>query len=100
MFRYLAALIWPLGMVIILGAAFLTSRRSQVAAAGPAGRHHSRRASSGSAVAGALSGSARVLIVAVAGAILTFGVMCLVGILVVHHGLAIDKPVFRWISTH
>ena len=58
MFRYLAALIWPVGMAIILGAAFLTSRRSQVilvtTAGHPrreagqrptreAGRHHSRR---------------------------------------------------------
>ena len=26
--------------------------------------------------------------------------MCLLGLLVVNHGLAIDKPVFNWISTH
>ncbi len=46
------------------------------------------------------SGSARLVAVAVAGAVVAFGVMCLLGLLVVNHGLAIDKPVFHWISTH
>jgi hypothetical protein len=127
MSRYLVALIWPLGMAIILGAAFLASRRSQVAlvpparSAGPAGsasraarnashaagnasrgagRRRGRRAAQGSGVAEAIAGSARFIVVAVAGAVLAFGVMCLLGMLVVKHGLTIDKPVFSWITTH
>ena len=65
MFRYLVALIWPAGMAIILGAAFLASRRSQVIPDGPAGavreagRHHSRRAGHGSSIAEAVAGSAQ-----------------------------------------
>ncbi len=113
MFRYLAALIWPVGMAAIFGVAYLASRRSQVIPDGPArpgghtghpgreaGRHHSRRAASGSGMADMLRGSARLVVVAVAGAVVAFGVMYLLGLLVVHHGSAIDKPVFNWISTH
>lgn len=106
MFRYLVALIWPAGMVIILGAAFLASRRGQVIPDGPAvavresGRHHSRRAGSGSPVAEVVAGSARIVVVSVIGAVVAFGLMCLLGLLVVNHGSAIDKPVFGWISTH
>jgi PAP2 superfamily len=103
MSKYLVALIWPAGMAIILAAAFLASRRAGHVAAGPhgghAGRRHSRRAA-GSAVSEVIGGSFRCVAVAVAGAVVAFGVMCLLGLLVVNHGLTIDKPVFNWISTH
>jgi PAP2 superfamily len=108
MSKYLVALIWPAGMAIILGAAFLASRRAGwpeasgrrgAPEASHAGRRHSRRAS-GSALSEAISGSARFVAVAVAGSIVAFGVMCLLGLLVVNHGLSIDKPIFHWISTH
>jgi hypothetical protein len=107
MFRYLAALIWPVGIAIILVVAYLISRRSQVLAVTTigtpsrvAGRHHSRRAASGAGFSEGISGSARLLVVAVAGVVATFGLMCLLGLLVVHQGASIDKPVFQWISTH
>jgi PAP2 superfamily len=132
MFRYLAVLIWPVGMAIILGAAFLASRGSRDVpvtitgretgypdrapgernhaagnpnrgAANPnraAGRHHSRRAASGSSFPEGIAGSAILIVVAVAGAVATFGLMCLLGVLVVHQGPAIDKPVFHWIVNH
>jgi hypothetical protein len=107
MFRYLAALIWPVGIAIILVVAYLISRRSQVIAVTTigtpsrvAGRHHSRRAASGAGFSEGISGSARLLVVAVAGVVATFGLMCLLGLLVVHQGASIDKPVFQWISTH
>jgi hypothetical protein len=107
MFRYLAALIWPVGMAIILGAAFLPSRRNRViplTTAGPqsraAGRRHGRRAAPASSAVGAIADGTRLVALAVGGAVATFGVMCLIGVLVVNHGLAIDKPVFNWISTH
>jgi hypothetical protein len=114
MSKYLVALIWPAGMAIILCAAFLTSRRADssppalragfsprghVAPGSAGGRRHSRRAE-GSGVAEVIGGSARFVAVAVAGAVVAFGVMCLLGLLVVNHGLTIDKPVFDWISTH
>jgi len=125
MFRYLAALAWPVGMAIILGAAYLASRGSRAIAlttagidsglrngavgsanraAGSsnhsAGRHQSRRAASASSVAEGVASSATLVVVAAAGAVATFGLMCLLGVLVVHQGPAIDKPVFHWIVNH
>jgi membrane-associated phospholipid phosphatase len=94
-------------MAIIFGVAFLASRRSVVipaasgGRAGPqAGRHHSRRDGARSAIADAAAGSGRLVIIAVLGAVGAFGVMSLLGLLVVNHGLAIDKPVFTWIQGH
>jgi hypothetical protein len=113
MFRYLVALIWPVGMVVIAGAAFIASRRSQIITDVPAGpvrgaangargtgRHHSRRTAPGSQAGDAVAGSAKLIAVAVGGAIATFGVMCLLGLLVVHHGHVIDQPVFHWMQAH
>ncbi len=44
--------------------------------------------------------SARFGAVAAAGTLVVFGVMCALGLVVVHHGLAIDKPIFGWMSKH
>jgi membrane-associated phospholipid phosphatase len=102
MSKYLVALIWPAGMAVMLCAAFLTSRRAELAPvsaggaqAGHGGRRHSRRAA-GSAV----SEAARLVAVAAAGAVVAIGVMSLLGLVVVNHGLTVDKPVFHWITTH
>ena len=113
MFRYLVALIWPAGMVIIFGAALLAARGSQVVPDSPgstgraagqgareAGRHQSRRTPPGSSIGDAVAGSGKLIVISVAGAIATFGVMCLLGLLVVNHGHVIDKPVFHWIHAH
>ncbi len=99
MSKYLVALIWPAGMAIILFAAFLASRRPGRSKASHGSRRHSRRAA-GSGVSAAVSGSARLVAVAFAGAVVTLGVMWLLGLLVVNDGLTLDKPVFNWITTH
>src|SRR5258708_11666365 len=111
MIRYLVVLIWPAGMAVIFGVAFLAWRRNVVMSAAAAshsashsgpqpGRHHSRRAGGRSAFSEAVGGSARFGVMAVVGAIVVFGVMALLGLLVVYHGLAIDRPVFKWLSSH
>jgi hypothetical protein len=108
MTRYLVAAIWPAGMLIIFGAAFLAWRRRLPAPAEPAsrsstqaGRHHNhRRAGARSSFADGAAGAGRLLVTAVLGAVAAFGVMCLLGLLVVNHGLAIDKPVFNLIQHH
>ena len=111
MIRYLVVLIWPAGMAVIFGVAFLAWRRNVVMSAAAAshsashsgpqpGRHHSRRAGGRSAFSEAVGGSARFGVLAVVGAIVVFGVMALLGLLVVYHGLAIDRPVFKWLSSH
>jgi PAP2 superfamily len=119
MSRYLVVLIWPAGMAAIFGVAFIAWRRGVVGQAssagsaadhsatrptghsGPqAGRHHSRRTGARSAFSDAAAGSGQLVVSAVVGAVVAFGVMALLGLLVVYHGLAIDRPVFNWLSTH
>jgi hypothetical protein len=101
MSRYLVVLIWPAGLALIFGIAALTSRRARVTAARDAsGRHHSRRRAADSALGEAVQGSGQLILVAVAGVVVVFGVMSLLGLAVVYHGLAIDKPIFTWVSGH
>jgi len=94
-------------MLIIFGAASLAWRRSLVTPAESAsrsgtqaGRHHNHRGGALSYLGDAVAGSSRLLVTAVLGAVAAFGLMCLLGLLVVNHGLAIDKPVFIWIQSH
>jgi PAP2 superfamily len=107
MSRYLVVLIWPVGLALIAGLAALTSRRLSVAHPGEAsgygresGRRHSRRRAADSALAAAVRGSGQFIVLAVAGAVVVFGVMSLLGLGVVYHGLTIDKPVFTWMTGH
>jgi membrane-associated phospholipid phosphatase len=107
MSKYLAVLIWPAGMAVIFGCGLLLSRGKRAASASgsgghraDAGRHDGSSRRSGLPVPrGAWEAGALVLL-AVAGAVAVFAVMCLLGLLVVHHGLAIDKPIFSWVHGH
>src|SRR5258708_39071896 len=107
MTRYLVAAIWPAGMAIIFGVGFLAWRRGVVIpdasanrVSAQAGRHHSRRNGTRPAIADAAVGSGRLLFIAAVGAVGAFGAMYLLGLLVVNHGLASDKPVFTSIQGH
>jgi membrane-associated phospholipid phosphatase len=106
MSKYLAVLIWPAGMAVIFGCGLLLSRGKRAASASgsgghraDAGRHDGSRRSGLPVPRGAWEAGALVLL-AVAGAVVVFAVMCLLGLLVVHHGLAIDKPIFSWVHGH
>ena len=119
MSRYLVVLIWPAGLAAIFGVAFLARRRNLVMSARSSGRaagrsgshsadqaglqpgrHHSRRAGGRSALPVAAADSGRFLVLAAIGAVVAFGVMALLGLLVVYHGLAVDRPVFNWLRDH
>jgi hypothetical protein len=100
MSRYLAVLLWAVVIAAFLGIALLLTRRTMPAHARPAA------AATGNGDAGATpsrwwpvvvlrSGSAAVI-----GTAVVFGIMALLGLLVVHHGLAIDKPIYRWMVSH
>ena len=63
--------------------------------------HRSRRAlGAGSLLTDAARESAWFGAVAAAGALVVFGLMCALGLIVVHHGLTIDRPIFNWMSKH
>jgi len=99
MTRYLAVLIWPVGMAVIFGAAVFASRANPDLPTEWAG-HQSHRARAGSPIADAGTGSVRFLVVALVGSVVAFAVMALLGLLVVNHGLTIDKPIFNWVQGH
>ena len=107
MLRYLVALIWPLGFAVLAGLAYLLIARMdapvQAAVAVP-GRQHGKRSHKASgttaAVTDAIWDSARFGAVAAAGTLVVFGLMCALGLVVVHHGLAIDRPIFHWMTKH
>jgi membrane-associated phospholipid phosphatase len=92
-FRYLVALIWPLGLAVLAGLTYLLIARLDTM---DARRGHK----ASSAAADAVWESARFGAVAVAGTLIVFGLMCALGLIVVHHGLAIDRPIFDWMTRH
>jgi len=105
--RYLVASIWPLGLAILAGLAYLLTTRAHGTAeaiAGAQAAQLSRRSHKASSIAAGVSDavwdSARLGAVAVAGTLIVFGLMCALGLIVVHHGLAVDRPIFDWITKH
>ncbi len=107
--KYLVVLIWPVGLAVIAGAAYLLAARHQPALAAtggrgpgamPAARRSHKVSGNRAGLADACWGSARFTVVAAIGAIIIFGLMCALGLLVVNHGLAIDRPIFRWMTGH
>lgn len=107
MLRYLVASIWPLGLAILAGFAYLLTTRADAPAQATArapGAQHSRRSHKSSSIAAGVTDavwdSARFGAVAVAGALAVFGLMCALGLIVVHHGLAVDRPIFDWMTKH
>jgi membrane-associated phospholipid phosphatase len=106
--KALIFLIWPAGMLIIFGVAWLLARR---VADQPAGPRLGRLPWLGyraalddvdemSPVQSALRQAAVFLVIILAGAAVIFGVMALLGQLVLHAGPAIDKPIYHWVIPH
>jgi len=104
-------LLWPAGIAVILGAGALLARRA--APSGPAGPEVAgspapvRASRAGMPVTGHAAGlppavrnAARFLLIVVAGAVAVYGLTALLGLLVVHAGPAIDRPVLHWTITH
>src|ERR1700722_2737612 len=96
--------IWPVGLAIIFGVAALLARRAQAAPAGPRlgrlpwlGYPPALDAPDGSStVRGAVRQALVSLGVIVVGGALIFGIMALLGQLVLHGGPSIDKPIYHW----
>jgi membrane-associated phospholipid phosphatase len=95
-------------MAIIVGVAALLARRAQAAPDGPRlgrlpwlGYRPALDAGDGSsAIRGAVRQAAVFLGVIVVGAAVIFGVMALLGQLVLHGGPSIDKPIYHWVIAH
>ena len=106
--KYLAVVLWLAMLAVIAGVAAVLARRQPAAvAAGGARRagaqpasRHGHRADAGLDLGDAALGAARFAGIAIAGVLIVFGLMCALGVLVVNHGLTIDKPIFTWIGGH
>jgi hypothetical protein len=101
--RYLVALIWPAGMALIVAvglAAISRTPRGDAAASLLASGHRRMAWGSRSGLAGAITDSARLVTIAALGSLVVFCLTCALGVLVVNHGLVIDRPVFHWMQAH
>jgi membrane-associated phospholipid phosphatase len=92
------------GIAIIAAVAVLLARRAPAArptgaAGGVAGRWQGLTAVRSNAPEWVL-GTVQLGVIIAGGAVVVYGVMALLGLLVVHHGLTIDRPIFNWTIAH
>ena len=108
MAKILLFLIWPIGLAVIFGVAALLARGAQAAPAGPrlgrlpwlGYRPALDDADGSSTFRGAVRQALLFLGVIVVGALVVFGIMALLGQLVLHGGPSIDKPINHWVAVH
>jgi membrane-associated phospholipid phosphatase len=106
--KILLFLIWPVGMAAILVVAALLARRAHEAPAGPrlgrlpwlGYRPALDDPDGSSSIRGAVRQALLFLGVIVVGAVVVFGIMALLGQLVLHGGPSIDKPINHWVAGH
>ncbi len=107
MLKALVVLLWFVGIAaILLGAALAARRLAGRASPSPAamnGHVHSGDGHSGNAVTGlraARSSIIGMLLILAVGAVAVYAVTCLLGVLIVHAGPSIDKPIYTWMLHH
>jgi len=97
--RYLFLAIWPLGIAVVLLATWLVARRPQLVS--PIRRVSDRLPLPSEPSPGPLRESAKMIAIAIAGAVIVFAVMLAIGAAwVVHHGSSIDDPIYRFTIHH
>jgi hypothetical protein len=107
--KYLVVLLWPAGLAVIIGLALVPARRNpqQVPAIANTARPRSQSAPGSHKAPGdgflgaqwAMSLSRMLILIAI-GAVVVYGVMALLGVPVVHYGLAVDRPIYNWTASH
>jgi len=101
MLKVLVVLLWPVGIAVILAvtavAAQRSARRAPVATAAMNGHHGGDPAVSSRATRSSIVG---LLLILAVGAVVVYGLSCLLGLLVVHAGPHIDKPIYTWMTSH
>jgi undecaprenyl-diphosphatase len=108
MAKILLFLIWPAGMAVIFGVTALLARRARRRPTGPKlgrlpwlGYRPALGGADGtSTVQSVIRQAAVFLAVIVVGAAVVFGIMALLGQLVLHGGPSLDKPIYHWVVTH
>jgi membrane-associated phospholipid phosphatase len=109
--KILLVLLWPAGIAAILAIAAPLAKRAAPAApagsgpvtppaAGRASRHGTPAGGRPAGLPPAVRSAAKFLLVVVAGAVAVYAVTALLGLLVVHAGPTIDKPIMNWTIAH
>lgn len=100
MLQAFVVLLWPVGVAAILVITALLARR-------PAYQEGERVAAASGydndvvvALRAAGSSIVGMLLILVVGAVLVYAVTCLLGVLLVHLGPTIDKPIYTWMTHH
>ncbi len=99
MLKIFVVLLWPVGIAAILALTALLARRADsrsATAAAPNGRGGDTPVSSRTAPASIIG----LLLILVVGAAAVYAVTALLGVLVVHAGPHIDKPIYTWMTHH
>src|ERR1017187_3983989 len=98
MLKALVVLLWPVGIGVILAVtALATKRAARRPVAVSANGHHASEAPGARSVRSSIVGMLLILIV---GGVAVYALTCLLGVLIVHQGPHIDKPIYDWMSQH
>src|ERR1700677_59593 len=101
MLKALVVLVWPVGIAVLLALTALAARRSArrapVATAAMNGHHGHAPTVLLRAPRSSIVG---LLLILAVGAVVVYGLTCLLGVLVVHAGPHIDKPIYTWMTSH
>ena len=99
MFKALVVLMWPVGIGAIL---VLTALGRETLGTRPLTRHRpaERARRHAGPLRAARSSIVGMLLILAVGALAVYAVTCLLGVLVVHAGPSIDKPVYTWMTHH
>lgn len=102
MLKALFVLLWPVGIAaILLGAALAARRLAGRASPSPAAMNgHSHGGDTVVGLRGARSSIVGMLLLLAVGAVAVYAVTCLLGVLIVHAGPSIDKPIYSWMIHH
>jgi membrane-associated phospholipid phosphatase len=100
MLQVLVVLLWPVGIAAILVLTGLLARRSP--------EHEGERGAAGNgyandavvALRAARSSIVGMLLILVVGAVVVYAVTCILGLVLVHLGPIIDKPIYTWMTHH
>jgi membrane-associated phospholipid phosphatase len=97
----LVVLLWPAGIAVILAVTALVAKRSgrsSPPATAPMNGHHGGDLLI--AVRAAWSSIVGMLLILVVGAVTVYALTSLLGVLIVHAGPSIDKPIYYWMIHH
>jgi membrane-associated phospholipid phosphatase len=97
----LVVLLWPVGIAVILTVTALVAKRSvrrSPPATAPMNGHHGGELLVG--VRAARSSIIGMLLILVVGAVAVYALTSVLGVLIVHTGPSIDKPIYYWMIHH